>query len=86
MPQPPKRASETPLLVDLEAEKTYWFCTCGYSQQQPFCDGSHQTSGLATECQPQAFSVNRSKKYWLCPCKAAAGPFCDGSHSKCPNK
>ena len=84
MSQAPKRAGETPLIVALEAEKTYYFCTCGHSLDQPFCDGSHATTGKATGCTPQAFSVPRSKKYWLCPCKAADGPFCDGSHSKPP--
>ncbi len=69
----------TPIEVLLEAEKKYYWCTCGRSQSQPFCDGSHKGTSFV----PQAFSVNIDKKAWLCTCKKTGnGPFCDGTHSK----
>ena len=69
----------TPIEVSLEAEKKYYWCTCGRSQSQPFCDGSHKGTFFV----PQAFSVNEDKKAWLCTCKKTGnGPYCDGTHSK----
>jgi len=69
----------TPIEVPLEAEKKYYWCTCGRSQSQPFCDGSHKGTSFV----PQAFSVNEDKKAWLCTCKKTGnGPYCDGTHSK----
>ncbi len=66
-----------PYVVELEAGKSYWWCSCGRSKQQPFCDGSHQGTGLA----PLEFSVDESKKYGLCGCKHTNNPpFCDATH------
>jgi CDGSH-type Zn-finger protein len=63
--------------VDLEAGKSYWWCACGRSRNQPWCDGSH----AGTDFQPQEFKVESAGKYWLCACKHTAnGPFCDGAH------
>lgn len=68
-----------PIEVSLEAEKKYYWCTCGRSQSQPFCDGSHKGTSFV----PQAFSVTEDKKAWLCSCKKTNnGPYCDGTHSK----
>lgn len=70
-------AAKVPAKVDLEAGKDYWFCTCGLSSAQPFCDGAHKGSGFA----PQKFSAEQSGPAWLCQCKKSANPpFCDGSH------
>ena len=58
---------------------TYWWCSCGRSKNQPFCDGSHQGS----EFNPVKFEITETRKVWLCGCKHTAdAPFCDGTHSK----
>ncbi|MBK7663837.1 MAG: CDGSH iron-sulfur domain-containing protein [Sterolibacteriaceae bacterium] len=73
------RASDTPFAVDVEAGKTYWWCACGRSKSQPFCDGSHKGS----EFEPIAWQAAESKQMWFCGCKGTANaPFCDGSHKK----
>lgn len=75
----PLIAARSPLPTALEAGKTYHFCACGRSKKQPFCDGSHQGSGLS----PKAFSVDESKTYYLCGCKHSSKlPFCDGTHAR----
>ncbi len=72
-------AARQPSSVELEAGKTYYFCRCGRSKKQPFCDGSHQGADFT----PHVFEVDESKNYYLCMCKHTANtPFCDGSHSK----
>jgi CDGSH-type Zn-finger protein len=75
----PKIAQKAPYPVDVEEGKSYFWCTCGHSAKQPFCDGSHKDTGMA----PQKFTADASKKVYFCGCKASANaPFCDGSHSK----
>jgi CDGSH-type Zn-finger protein len=75
----PEIGGRAPLGVDVEAGKSYWWCACGRSKSQPFCDGSHK----ATEFTPVKFSMSEAQKVWLCGCKRSAGkPFCDGSHKK----
>lgn len=69
----------SPIEVQLEAAKQYYWCTCGRSQSQPFCDGSHK----GTEFTPRAFSVDVNKTAWLCTCKKTGNPpFCDGTHNR----
>ena len=76
MPQP-IIAANRPAKVALEKDKKYFFCACGKSQKQPFCDGSHQGG----EFTPQAFECSESKDYYLCQCKYSNNkPYCDGSH------
>lgn len=73
----PLIASRLPLPVAVEAGKRYWWCACGRSRTQPFCDGSHKGTGLA----PREFLAARDERLWFCGCKRSAGaPLCDGSH------
>jgi CDGSH-type Zn-finger protein len=73
----PVIASKTPLPVDVEAGKSYWWCTCGKSAKQPFCDGSH----TGTEFTPLKYDADKTGKVWFCGCKhTAKAPLCDGSH------
>lgn len=72
-------AGNRPLGVELKAGEEYYFCACGQSDSQPFCDGSH----AGTEFTPVAFTAEKTGKAFLCTCKAAGGvPFCDGTHKK----
>ncbi len=73
----PKRASETPYGVDVESGKSYFWCSCGQSKKQPFCDGSHSGTSFA----PVKYEATESKKVFFCGCKATKNqPLCDGSH------
>ncbi|WP_394752432.1 CDGSH iron-sulfur domain-containing protein [Crenothrix sp.] len=73
----PVRASDTPYTVDVEAGKSYFWCACGQSSKQPFCDGSHKT----TDFTPVKYDAVESKTVYFCGCKATKNqPLCDGSH------
>ena len=75
----PQSAQKSPYAVEL-APGDYWWCSCGLSKRQPFCDGSHKAGGVFT---PVRFSVAEAQKVWLCGCKHSGGkPYCDGSHQK----
>ncbi len=75
----PVIAQKEPIAVDLEAGKTYYWCACGRSAKQPFCDGSHKDTGM----EPLAFTADETKTAYLCACKKTAGkPYCDGSHKE----
>jgi CDGSH-type Zn-finger protein len=73
----PVVAARAPMGVDLEAGKTYYWCSCGKSTHQPFCDGSHKGS----EFTPRAYTPTLTGKAYLCACKHTHNaPLCDGSH------
>ena len=73
----PVIAQKAPMPVEVEAGKTYFWCACGKSSKQPFCDGAHKGSGIA----PVKFTAEADKKLFFCGCKASAKPpFCDGTH------
>ena len=75
----PVVAEPGPCSVALKVGRTYFWCACGRSATQPFCDGAHKAVGMA----PLMFAAQKSEQVWLCGCKATQGqPFCDGSHSK----
>lgn len=76
----PVIAQKFPYALELEAGD-YWWCACGRSAKQPFCDGSHKGS----EFEPIKFTLTEKTKVWLCGCKRSGDkPFCDGAHKKLP--
>jgi len=73
----PVRAADSPFSQEVEAGKSYYWCACGLSKKQPFCDGSHKE----TEFTPVKYEAPESKKVFFCGCKATGSqPMCDGSH------
>jgi CDGSH-type Zn-finger protein len=70
---------KSPYAVEVESGKTYYWCACGKSKNQPFCDGSHQGSAFT----PVEYKATESKTVYFCGCKQTANqPLCDGAHSK----
>ena len=79
----PKRATDTPIAIDVEAGKSYFWCACGLSQKQPFCDGSHNNSDNSGNFLPIKYQASESKRVFFCGCKQSQkSPLCDGSHNK----
>ena len=77
----PVVAQKAPYKIDVEAGKAYWWCACGQSSKQPFCDGSHKGSAFS----PVKFDASEAGAVWFCGCKASANaPRCDGSHKTLP--
>ncbi len=71
-------ASKTPFPMEVEKGKTYKWCACGRSNNQPFCDGSHQ----GTDFTPVSYTAPKDKIVFFCGCKQSAkAPVCDGTHS-----
>lgn len=72
----PEIACKSPAVLELEPG-TYWWCACGRSKNQPWCDGSHKT----TEFSPREVVITEKKRYALCQCKQSKKDmFCDGTH------
>ncbi len=75
----PVPAQKAPYEIEVEAGRKYFWCACGRSQKQPFCDGSHKGTGLA----PEVYESDKAKKVYFCGCKASGKkPLCDGTHNK----
>jgi CDGSH-type Zn-finger protein len=77
MPEP-IIAQKSPYSAAVEAGKTYWWCACGKSAKQPFCDGSHKGSEFA----PKPYTADKDGTAWFCGCKNTLNsPLCDGTHA-----
>ena len=75
----PHIAEKSPAPVETEEGKSYFWCACGRSSNQPFCDGSHKE----TEFVPLKYTADKSAKKFFCRCKqTSTPPFCDGTHNK----
>ena len=71
-------AGKSPIEVPVECGKTYWWCACGLSNQQPFCDGSHK----GTQFTPVRYQASETGTKAFCVCKRTQNrPFCDGTHA-----
>ena len=75
----PLSPQNEPYTVTVEAGNTYYWCACGQSKNQPYCDGSHKSTAF----QPVAFTAEKTEMVYLCGCKKTGKqPFCDGTHNK----
>ncbi len=73
----PEIAQKSPYAVAVEAGKNYWWCSCGKSKGQPFCDGSHKGS----EFTPVEYKATENGTVYFCGCKNSKNaPLCDGTH------
>lgn len=79
MTDTPIVAQKAPYPVEVEAGKSYFWCSCGRSSRQPFCDGSHKDTGFS----PEKFTAEKDGKVFFCGCKQTGNsPRCDGAHNK----
>jgi CDGSH iron-sulfur domain-containing protein 3 len=73
----PNIAQKAPYPIDVQAGQSYWWCACGKSSSQPFCDGSHKGSTFT----PIEYKATESTQVWFCGCKhSGTKPLCDGTH------
>lgn len=76
----PVTPQKAPYNIKVEKDKTYFWCSCGLSQKQPFCDGSHQKEGKFKSVK---YVASSEKVVFFCGCKKTKRvPYCDGSHAK----
>jgi CDGSH-type Zn-finger protein len=75
----PEIGGRRPIPIMLEGGKSYWWCACGRSKSQPFCDGSHKGTAFS----PVEYKPAAAEEAWFCACKRSAKkPMCDGSHKR----
>ncbi|SDR25494.1 Iron-binding zinc finger CDGSH type [Rhizobiales bacterium GAS191] len=73
----PHIAAREPIAVQVKAGESYWWCACGQSKSQPFCDGSHKGSPFS----PKEFTSTSDRTLYFCACKHSQhAPLCDGTH------
>jgi CDGSH-type Zn-finger protein len=73
----PEIGGRAPIPVEATAGETYWWCACGRSKSQPFCDGSH----AITDFEPVKYTAEKTGKVFFCTCKRSSKkPLCDGTH------
>ena len=73
----PITPQKAPYPIDVEEGKNYHWCACGRSDSQPFCDGSHQGTGI----EPVSHTAEKSEAVYFCGCKKTSSPpMCDGTH------
>ncbi|MCE9614666.1 MAG: CDGSH iron-sulfur domain-containing protein [Lentisphaerae bacterium] len=79
MSESPTIAQKSPFAVNVTAGQTYWWCACGKSKNQPFCDGTHRGSSFS----PVEYKADQTATVYLCGCKhTGKRPLCDGTHRK----
>ena len=79
----PRIAQPSPCSIEVKKGQTYYWCTCGFSQQQPFCDGTHKGTGMKS----LPWTAEEDETVWFCGCKYTKNPpFCDGSHNCLPEE
>lgn len=72
-------AAKEPFAFDVKEGKSYWWCACGRSKKQPFCDGSHKDTGF----EPVKYAAQKDRTVYFCGCKRSGRkPLCDGTHSR----
>ena len=71
-------AAKAPIKIAVEAGKDYWWCACGKSAKQPFCDGSHKGGSFS----PMKYTAEKTGDAWFCACKSTGKqPLCDCTHN-----
>jgi CDGSH-type Zn-finger protein len=79
MTDTPRIAQKAPFPVEVTEGKSYFWCSCGQSSKQPFCDGSHKDTSFT----PVKYTAETDKTVYFCGCKGTGNdPLCDGSHAK----
>ena len=79
MTDTPEIPQKSPFAIEVVEGKNYFWCACGRSNNQPFCDGSHKGTGFS----PVKYTAEASKKVFFCGCKHSSNaPLCDGTHNK----